>query len=102
MGSSHWSTDAYTEATRLRKAAGKSSFAYSDCARASGRWDIHPTLDPKSVTFRESRDSDAHPRSNAIAVLFDETGSMGGIPLVFQQKLGELMKVLLLKGYIQD
>lgn len=102
MGSSHWSTDAYTEAARLRKAAGKSSFAYSDSARTSGRWDIHPTLDPRGVTYRESRDSDAHPLSNAIAVLFDETGSMGGIPLVFQQKLGELMHILLTRGYIQD
>jgi hypothetical protein len=102
MGSSHWSTDAYTEAARLRKAAGKSSFAYSDSARASGHWNIHPTLDPKGVAFRESRDSDAHPRSNAIAVLFDETGSMGGIPLVFQQKLGELMSILLVRSYIQD
>lgn len=102
MGSSHWSTDAYTEAARLRKAAGKSSFAYSDSARTSGRWDIHPTLDPRGVTYRECRDSDAHPLSNAIAVLFDETGSMGGIPLVFQQKLGELMHILLTRGYIQD
>lgn len=102
MGSSHWSTDAYTEAARLRKATGKSSFAYSDSVRSSGLWDIHPTLDPKGVTFRESRDSDAHPRTNAIAVLFDETGSMGGIPLVFQQKLGELMNILLTRGYIQD
>lgn len=102
MGSSHWSTDAYTEAARLRKATGKSSFAYSDSVRAGGCWDIHPTLDPKGVLLRESRDSDAHPRSNAIAVLFDETGSMGGIPLVFQQKLGELMALLLTRGYIQD
>lgn len=102
MGSSHWSTDAYTEAARLRRTAGKSSFAYSDSARASGHWDIHPTLDPKGLTFRESRDSDAHPRSNAIAVLFDETGSMGGIPRIFQQKLGELMNILLTRGYLQD
>jgi hypothetical protein len=102
MGSSSWSTDAYTEAAHLRRAAGKADFAYSDTARSSGDWEIHPTLDPKGVKFRESRDSEAHPRSNAVSVLFDETGSMGGIPRVFQQKLGELMKVLLVKGYIQD
>ena len=102
MGSSKWSTDAYTEAARLRRAAGKSSFAYSDAARATRNWRIHPTLDPLGVTLRESRDSDAHPRSTAIGVLFDETGSMGTIPRVFQQKLGALMSVLLLKGYIQD
>ena len=27
---------------------------------------------------------------------------MGGIPLVFQQKLGELMHILLTRSYIQD
>ncbi len=85
MGGTRWSTDAYEEAARLRRAAGKGDFAYHDAARASGKLVIHPTLDPKGVKFRESRDSDAHPRSNAISVLFDETGSMGGIPRVFQK-----------------
>jgi hypothetical protein len=102
MGSSRWSTDAYTEAARVRKMTGKSDFAYSDAARSAGHLAVHPTLDPFGVTMRESRDSDAHPRSTSIAVLFDETGSMGNIPRVFQQKLGELMSVLLLKGYVQD
>src|SRR5258707_3052633 len=102
MGGSHWSTDAYEEAAHLRKKAGKSDFAYSDAARSTGKWTIHPTLDPKGVTWRESRDSDEHPRSNAIAVFFDETGSMKQIPHVFQKKLAELMSLLLLKGYIQD
>jgi hypothetical protein len=102
MGSSRWSTDAYTEAARMRKMTGKSDFAYSDAARSAGKLAVHPTLDPYGVGMRESRDSEAHPRSTAIAVLFDETGSMGAIPLVFQQKLGELMSVLLLKGYVRD
>lgn len=102
MGGTHWSTDAYEEAARLRKKAGTGDFAYSDATRASGKWTVHPTLDPCGVTFRESRDSDAHPRSNAIAVLFDETGSMKQIPYVFQKKLAELMSLLLVKGYIPD
>ncbi len=102
MGSTNWSTDVYEEAARLRRDAGMSDFAYSDSARATGKWRIHPTLDPKGVTFRESRDSALHPQSHAIAVLFDETGSMNSIPRVFQQKLAELMSVLLVKGYIQD
>jgi hypothetical protein len=102
MGGSNWSTDAYNEAARLRKKAGKSDFAYDRAVRSSRTWKIHPTLDPKGVKFRESRDSDAHPRSNSIAVFFDETGSMGGIPRVFQRKLAELMNILLVKGYIQD
>jgi hypothetical protein len=102
MGGTNWSTDDYKEAARLRKKAGKGDFAYSDAARSTGKWAIHPTLDPKGVTSRESRDSEMHPRSNAISVLFDETGSMGGIPRVFQKKLAELMNVLLIKGYIED
>ncbi len=102
MGGTNWSTDAFKEAALLRKQSGKSDFAYSDAARSRRKWEIHPTLDPQGVKFRESRDSDAHPHSTAISVLFDETGSMGGIPRVFQQKLAELMSVLLLKGYIQD
>ena len=102
MGGTSWSTDDYKEAARLRKKAGKSDFAYNDAARSTGKWVIHPTLDPKGVTYRESRDSETHPRSNAISVLFDETGSMGGIPRVFQKKLAELMNVLLIKGYIED
>lgn len=102
MGGSSWSSDAYAEAARLRRKAGKGDFAHDDAVRRSHKWEIHPSLDPKGVKFRESRDSDAHPRSNAISVLFDETGSMGGIPRVFQKKLAELMKVLLVKGYIQD
>jgi hypothetical protein len=102
MGGTSWSGDAYEEAARLRRKAGKSDFSYNDAVRSTGKWEIHPTLDPKGVKFRESRDSDTHPRSNAISVLFDETGSMGGIPRVFQKKLAELMNVLLIKGYIQD
>ncbi|HET8846444.1 MAG TPA: hypothetical protein VFN35_33585 [Ktedonobacteraceae bacterium] len=102
MGSSHWSTDAYEEAELIRKKAGKGAFAYSDAAKSTGTWTIHPTLNPYGVKFRESRDSDEHPRSNAIAVLFDETGSMKQIPHVFQKKLPELMSLLLVKGYIQD
>ncbi len=102
MGGTHWSTDAYEEAAHMRKRAGKSDFAYSVAGMTSGSWTIHPTLDPRGVTTRESRDSDAHPRSNSIAVLFDETGSMKRIPHVFQKKLAELMSLLLIKGYIQD
>jgi hypothetical protein len=102
MGGTNWSTDAYEESARVRKATGKGAFAYSDSVKSSGKWQVHSTLDPKGVKFRESRDSDAHPRSNAIAVLFDETGSMKQIPHVFQKKLGELMSLLLVKGYIQD
>jgi hypothetical protein len=62
---------------------------------------LKPSLDPKGVKVRESRDSTEHPESNAIGVLFDVTGSMGSVPVEFaQHKLGGLMTMLVEKGVI--
>jgi hypothetical protein len=58
-------------------------------------------MDPFEVKFRESRDSAAHPTSKAVAVLFDVTGSMGGIPVVLQKKLANLMGLLVNRGYLE-
>ncbi|MEV6926123.1 hypothetical protein AB0M46_16720 [Dactylosporangium sp. NPDC051485] len=98
MGSGSWSTDVYDAADRYRRTTGTSAFAYSD----SGASTVHKALDPKGVALRESRDSDEHPESVAIAVLFDVTGSMGSVPRVLQQKLPKLLGLLLRKGYAQD
>ena len=98
MGSGIWSTDVYDAARTYRAATGASAFAYSD----SGARKVHKSLDPKGVTFRESRDSAEHPRSTAIAVLFDVTGSMRDVPRVLQTKLPELFGLLLRKGYVSD
>lgn len=40
----------------------------------------HPLMDPRGVKARESRDSEAHPRSLAVAFALDVSGSMGEIP----------------------
>jgi len=56
-------------------------------------------MNPKEVV-RESRDSTEHPESNAIMVMFDVTGSMGGVPRVLQQKLPKLNGLLTRKKYI--
>jgi hypothetical protein len=98
MGSGIWSTDVYDAGSRYRAATGASPFAYSD----SGARSVHPSLDPCGVTARESRDSDEHPNSLAIAVLFDVTGSMGHVPRVLQTKLPQLLGLLQRKGYAAD
>ena len=104
MGSGRWSTDVYDEHNRFKAAAGKSTFDYSDSMHRSGRttWHVHASLDPRGCKFRESRDSDEHPESTAIAVMFDVTGSMGSIPVTLQKKLPELLGLLLRKGYVTD
>jgi hypothetical protein len=105
MGSGSWSTNVYDAAARYRATTGSSAFGYDDRIRSSsprGAWKAHPSLDPYGLTVRESRDSAEHPASLAIAVLFDVTGSMGGVPRVLQTKLPELFGLLLRKGYTAD
>ncbi|GAA4901440.1 hypothetical protein LX16_0423 [Stackebrandtia albiflava] len=102
MGSGRWSTDVYTAAASYRAKTGASAFAYTDDMRHVPRadWKVHDSLNPKSVTVRESRDSDEHPTSQAISVLFDVTGSMGSVPRILQEKLPGLFGLLLRKGYV--
>ncbi|MBL7495310.1 hypothetical protein I6A84_26675 [Frankia sp. CNm7] len=102
MGSGSWSTNVYSAAASYRRGAGKSAFDYSDRMRGAGRaMKAHPDLDPYGVGLRESRDSDEHPTSQAIAVLFDVTGSMGSVPRDLQAKLPALFGLLLRKGYVE-
>ena len=100
MGSSRWSDDAYHSRQAHRQVTNTSAFSYDDQVRESGVAQVHPQMNPYGV-IRESRDSDAHPESLAIAVVFDVTGSMGTIPRVLQTKLGALMRTLIQKGYVE-
>ncbi|MFI6324238.1 hypothetical protein ACIBG8_42395 [Nonomuraea sp. NPDC050556] len=97
MGSGIWSTDVYSSRASYRAATGASAFAYSD----SGARTVHDALNPFDVV-RECRDSDEHPNSLAISVLFDVTGSMGHVPRTLQAKLPDLLGLLLRKGYARD
>jgi hypothetical protein len=102
MGSTRWSDDHYRERARHRAAAGKDAFEYDDAIRrgeAARR--VHRKMNPKGVRVRESRDSDAHPESHAVGVLFDVTGSMQGVPRILQANLPRLMGLLIRKGYLE-
>lgn len=91
MGSSSWSNDAFS---KLK--VDHSTKSRSQIFTSSG---LDSDMSPKNVKFRESRDSDAHPNSVAIAVFLDETGSMGSIPeILVREKLGALMTTLITHG----
>lgn len=104
MGHGAWDDDAYRAAATFRRATGAADFAYSAGMRArpASQWRADPALDPRDVAVRESRDSDDHPASTPIVVLFDVTGSMGVVPQVMQRRLAELFGLLQRKGYVQD
>lgn len=95
MGGGSWSGDAFSSTTSTRASTPRTS-----TFKARG---IDPSMDPKNMVIRESRDSAEHPNSNAVVVMFDVTGSMGGIPHFFATEgLGVLMNELLTKLPIPD
>ncbi|MFC5187936.1 hypothetical protein [Actinomadura harenae] len=98
MGSGNWSTNVYAANRAYQAANGISAFQYSD----GGATSVHADLDPKGVVLRESRDSEEHPESLAISVLFDVTGSMGTVPRTLQTRLPDLLGLLLRKGYVAN
>lgn len=104
MGGGNWSDSDYRVSAAFRASRGISDFDYSDRLRSAPISDrkAHVDLDPKGVKMRESRDSDEHPNSKAVAIFFDVTGSMGGVPPLLQQKLSQLFGLLLRNGYIED
>ncbi|MGB3058095.1 MAG: hypothetical protein WBE17_00005 [Anaerolineae bacterium] len=99
MGYSNWSDAAYQSRQSYRQQTQQTAFTYDQQVRATGIVQIHDQMNPFGK-MRESRDSDQHPDSVAIAVLFDVTGSMGSVPRVLQTKLGKLMRVLVQRGYV--
>lgn len=112
MGGGAWSASTYATTTGAAIRSG-TTFAYSSAmasAPLSAR-KAHEDLDPKRTAgsgpfagkvVREARDNDEHPYSLAIALGFDETGSMGNVPRVLQTKLGQVHGLLQRKGYVED
>ena len=89
MGGSSWSTASYSDYT-TRNFIGKS------VAQTFTRTSKDHRFDPKNVIVRESRDSTAHPESNAIIVALDVTGSLGHMAKTIAEKgLGTLIEGIL-------
>lgn len=106
MGGTHYSDAIYTARVDHSKKSGKPLMDYDDDYRKGKVTSIHDILSPSKLNaagknVRESFDSDAHPTSRAVAVLFDVTGSMGRVPKIFITKLDKLMALLIKKGYLE-
>lgn len=108
MGGSSYSSSVYTARVADVKSRGVDYFSHS-AAIKSGKAEnkVHADLDPAlknkaGKIVRESFDSDTHPESRAVGVLFDVTGSMGMVPREFVDNLGTLMGLLVKKGVIQS
>ncbi len=94
MGGGIWSTSAATARTTSRATSSHKAIL------SSSRLD--DSMNPTNA-FRESRDSVEHPESNAIAVIFDVTGSMGTIPGEFAKSLlTKLMNTIVSANVIKD
>lgn len=105
MGGSTWDDDHYTAVTAAKTLKHGTSFTYDrDVTRGTVTAAVHPDLDPRKLKngIRESRDSAAHPNSNAIIIGLDVTGSMGHISREVHSKLKLLMGILLRRGEVQD
>ncbi|GHU53401.1 hypothetical protein AGMMS49975_11360 [Clostridia bacterium] len=108
MGSGMYSAATYKDVT-AKKIMDGTTFGYSDKTRNAPRseWKTHESLAPTAknsdgVIIRESRDGGDHPESVPIVVGFDDTGSMGVVPRVVQQKLTLLFGLLIRRGFVQD
>lgn len=103
MGGSSWSDDVYSSKVSSKAAAGIPTFDYDHKVKTGAvAAKVSSRLDPMGLKVRESRDSTAHPESNAIIVVLDETGSMGSVAGIVQGKLPTLMGLLTRKSYITD
>ena len=104
MGGTAWSDAHYRSRAAHLLAAGRSAFGYDEDIRAQrAAAGVHPLMDPARLKngCRESRDSDVHPDSHAVAVLFDVTGSMRAVPQILQKNLCTLFGLCLRKGYLE-
>lgn len=113
MGGGNWDVGMYSANVSAARAAGKSSFDYSDQIRAGRQTAaVHDLLDPKRVcgptspfagqVMREVVLSDEHPNPTPIAVVLDVTGSNFTAAQIAHSKMPQLLGLLQRKGYVED
>lgn len=108
MGGTRYSDAIYTSRIDTAHTTGADLFTHdADIRSGATATAVHEALDPKKKNkagkiIRESLDSDGAPNSRAIAVIFDETGSMASVPRLFVLKLQKLMAALVKKAFIPD
>ena len=101
--STDWNTYATTTANTISSAKARGLSDYDARAQVFTSSGLKEYLDPKKVTIRESRDSEAHPNSTAIIIGLDVTGSMGIIAeKMATVELGKLVNGLLDRDIVSD
>ena len=94
----HTSYDCSSRTLRAA-ASGYATKAVGDIFTQQKERRIHKDMDPKGITIRESRDSEAHPNVLPVILALDVTGSMGHIPHnLIKDGLPKLMGGLIQKG----
>ena len=92
MGNSTYSHDDYVSRSSYRVSHSIPVFKHThDVATGAAPKAAHPSLEPKGVKVRESRDSAEHPIAIPIAVGMDVTGSMSTVPAIMEERLSKLM-----------
>lgn len=99
----------YTSYSVEERGVRSESLGYMSVTRSSAHTDavfkqnkekkMHESMNPKGITFRECRDSEAHPNTVPIIVGLDVTGSMGRIPKDFiMEGLPTMMTTIIQRG----
>lgn len=96
MGGSSFSTTDYDARESYRASTGTTAFVHDDNIRSGAVEEgCNPKMNPFGIKWRESRDSPEHPVTIPIGVSKDLTGSMSGVPKIFQKALARLMNQFL-------
>jgi hypothetical protein len=93
MGNTSYSHDDYISRSSAIRSSGYADSFTHDADVKSGKTatKVHPTMNPKGVKIRESRDSAAHPIALPIIIVNDLTGSMQNVPRILQREEPKLM-----------